>query len=51
MIKTPKGAIIVYLAEDEIAEVFGIPRGADMKDRSKDEYEERYKKKWMRTKQ
>lgn len=45
MVETSKGAIIAYLAEDVIAEVFGIPRGVDMKDRTKDEYEERYKKK------
>lgn len=40
MSKTPNSTIIAYLAE-----VFGIPSGADIKDITKDEYEDRYKKK------
>lgn len=45
MIKIPKGVPIAYLVEDAIAEVFGIPRSANMKDRTKDEYEAKYKAK------
>lgn len=43
MIKTPKGVTIAFLAQYAIVEVFEIPRGADMKDKTKDEYEAKYK--------
>lgn len=44
MIRSPKGSVLAYLAEDAIVVVFGIPMSADMREKTKDEYEAKFLK-------
>lgn len=43
-IKTPKGLVLAYLAEQSIGEAFGIPRYQDMHARTKEEAQAKFER-------